>query len=68
LILAGQSGNRFFIHYEQGGFASFYAIDVFELRGQAAIGLSSNYCDQPASSLESLRSQIGNGGCAMKKP
>jgi hypothetical protein len=65
LIFAGVSGDKNFVHYEQGGRGYSYVIEVFKIRpGAEAQPLWRGYCREPAENLEKLRSQTESGKCS----
>jgi hypothetical protein len=64
LIFAGVSGERCFVHYEQGGRAHMYVLELFS--EASSTGVKSRwrgYCRGPAANISDLRSQIVNGEC-----
>jgi hypothetical protein len=61
LIFAGVSQDRAFVHYEEGGIAHSYIIELFRLESpQAAIGVWRGYCG-PAKDLADLRRLMSAG-------
>lgn len=61
LIFAGVSQDRAFVHYEQGGIAHSYVIELFRLEpSQTAVGVWRGYCG-PAKSLTDLRQLMSAG-------
>lgn len=61
LIFAGVSQDRAFVHYEEGGIAHSYVIELFRLEpSQTAIGVWRGYCG-PAKGLADLRQLISAG-------
>jgi len=55
LIFAGVAQDRAFIHYEEGGIAHSYIVELFRLESpDIAVGLWSTYCG-PAKSLEEMK-------------
>jgi hypothetical protein len=61
LIFAGVSQDRAFLHYEEGGIAHSYVIELFRLEpSQTAIGVWRGYCG-PAKNLPDLRRLMSAG-------
>jgi hypothetical protein len=61
LIFAGVSQDRAFVHYEEGGIAHSYLVELFRLEPpQAAIGVWHGYCG-PAKNLAELRRLMSAG-------
>jgi hypothetical protein len=61
LIFAGVSQDRAFVHYEEGGIAHSYVIELFRLEpSQTAVGVWRGYCG-PAKSLADLRQLLSAG-------
>jgi len=61
LIFAGVSQDRAFLHYEEGGIAHSYVIELFRLEpSQTAIGVWRGFCG-PAKSLADLRQLMSAG-------
>jgi len=61
LIFAGVSQDRAFVHYEEGGIAHSYVIELFRLEpSQTAVGVWRGYCG-PAKSLADLRQLMSAG-------
>jgi hypothetical protein len=55
LIFAGVAADRAFVHYEEGGIAHSYIVELFRLEPSGtAVGLWHGYCG-PAKSLEEIR-------------
>lgn len=55
LIFAGVAHDRAFIHYEQGGIAHFYVVELFRLEPpDTAVTLWSGYCG-PAKNLQDIK-------------
>jgi hypothetical protein len=64
LIFAGVSGDRAFVHYEEGGIGRFLVLDFFRLQPpEIAVGTWEGYCDQPARSFDDLRNRLTDGRC-----
>lgn len=58
LIFAGVAQDRAFIHYEEGGIAHSYLVELFRLESpDIAVGLWSAYCG-PAKSLEEMKQLV----------
>jgi len=58
LIFAGVAQDRAFIHYEEGGIAHSYLVELFRLESPVvAVGLWSAYCG-PAKSLEEMKQLV----------
>ncbi len=65
LIFAGVSGNRCFVHYEQGGRAHSFVLAFFTLTSAHEMKpLWQGYCDEPAADIQNLRSKLENGSCS----
>jgi hypothetical protein len=63
LILAGIGHDRAFVHYEEGGIAHYYVIELFRLETSGdAVGLWRGYCG-PAKNLEDIRQMMLAGNC-----
>jgi hypothetical protein len=61
LIFAGVSQDRAFVHYEEGGIAHSYVVELFRLEpSQTAIGVWRGYCG-PAKNLADLRRLMSAG-------
>jgi hypothetical protein len=61
LIFAGVSQDRVFVHYEEGGIAYSYVVELFRLEpSQTAIGVWRGYCG-PAKNLPDLRRLMSAG-------
>lgn len=60
LIFAGTSKNFTFVHYESGGFAPSYRLEVFATGGDA---MWMALCDQPAADLNQLRNMVETNKC-----
>lgn len=65
LIFAGGSGDSFFVHYEAGGFAHTYHVDVYELPSGKPLWRS--YAGGKARNVEDLRKQLEIEPCCNPK-
>jgi hypothetical protein len=64
LIFAGVSGERCFVHYEQGGRAHMYVLALFSLTSPTGVKPRwQGYCRGPAANISDLRSQLISGEC-----
>ena len=64
LIFAGVSGEKCFVHYEQGGRGHMYVLALFDLTSPRSVKpLWRGYCRGPATNISDLRSQVLNGDC-----
>ena len=63
LIFAGVTQDRAFIHYEQGGIATFFVIEFFRLKSPATATSVWKGFDGPANGIEDLRRLVSQGGC-----
>jgi hypothetical protein len=64
LIFGGVSGEKCFVHYEQGGRAHMYVLAFFSLTSSKAVKpLWRGYCVSPSSNIRKLRSQLLGGDC-----
>ena len=64
LILAGVSGEKVFIHYEQGGIGLSHVLALFEIPLKDRIKpVWRGYCGGRAKSVEELRSWLRDGTC-----
>jgi hypothetical protein len=65
LIFAGVAGDKCFVHYEKGGYAHSYILEIF---GPTSTGdivpLWGGYCNAPATNFQDLRSLLIHGGCS----
>jgi hypothetical protein len=65
LIFAGVAGDKCFIHYEKGGYAHSYILEIFGPTSTGKVGpLYGSYCDAPATNFQDLRSSLTHGGCS----
>jgi hypothetical protein len=65
LIFAGVSGNRCFVHYEQGGRGHSYVLALFALTSADTMNpIWQGQCG-PAANIRDLRSQV-DGGCSRR--
>jgi hypothetical protein len=65
LIFAGVLGDKYFVHYEQGGIALFRKISFFEMPSSATVTtLWSGYCFGAAANIDELRKRITSGACS----
>jgi hypothetical protein len=65
LIFAGVSGDRCFVHYEQGGRGHSYVLALFNVTSNAGmVPVWRGYCRTRAASAEDVRSWIAKGGCS----
>lgn len=65
LIFAGVSGDRCFVHYEQGGLAHSYLVALFQVTSKDNMKpIWRGYCWEPATSFEELRSWLLDGKCS----
>ncbi len=61
LILAGISGDKFFVHYQTGGLGRWYALALFRLTSAATIRpIWEGRCG-PVENITELRSQVARG-------
>jgi hypothetical protein len=68
LILAGVSGEKCFIHYEQGGIGLSHVLAFFEIPFKDRMKpVWRGYCGGRAKSLEELRSWVRDGTCRSPK-
>ena len=64
LIFAGVSGEKCFVHYEQGGRAHMYLLALFDLTSPSGVNrIWRGHCRGPAANISDLRSQVVNGEC-----
>jgi hypothetical protein len=64
LIFAGVSGEKCFVHYEQGGRGHTYLLALFDLTSPSSVKpLWQGHCRGPAANISDLRSQVVNGDC-----
>ena len=64
LILAGVSGDKCFVHYEQGGIGLSYVVALFKVTATDMKPIWQGYCGERANSLEELRLWVGDGRCS----
>jgi hypothetical protein len=65
LIFAGVSGEKCFVHYEQGGLGHSYILALFEVPAKDSMKpIWRGYCGGRANSLEDLRSWLRDGSCS----
>ena len=65
LIFAGILGDRCFVHYEQGGIGHSYVVALFKVSSKDSVNpIWRGYCRDGATSLEDLRSWVGDGQCS----
>jgi hypothetical protein len=65
LIFAGVAGDKCFVHYEKGGYAHSYILEIFGPTSTGKVGpLYGGYCDAPATNFQNLRSSLIHGGCS----
>jgi hypothetical protein len=62
LIFAGISRNKYFVHYEQGGFAHSYVLALFNFGPKEFKPLWLGFCGA-SKTLVDLRSNVNNGRC-----
>src|ERR1700692_4172927 len=64
LIFAGVSGEKCFVHYEQGGRGHMYLLVFFDLTSPSGVKpLWRGHCRGPAANISDLRSQGASGDC-----
>ncbi len=64
LIFAGVSGEKCFVHYEQGGRGHMYLLALFDLTSPSSVRpLWQGHCRGLAANISDLRSQVVNGDC-----
>ena len=64
LIFAGVSGEKCFVHYEQGGRAHVYVLELFGVASSNGVNSRwQGYCRGPAANINNLRAQLVNGEC-----
>ena len=65
LIFAGVSGDKCFVHYEQGGIGLSYVLALFKVTSKDHIKpIWRGYCGRRATNLEGLRSLLAGGNCS----
>jgi hypothetical protein len=65
LIFAGVSGEKCFVHYEQGGIGLSHVLALFQLPSNDSMRpVWRGYCRGPAKSVEELRSSLRDGSCS----
>jgi hypothetical protein len=65
LILAGLSGEKCFVHYEQGGRGHSYILALFSLNSKDGMEpIWRGYCNRPATTVDELRTSLANGSCS----
>jgi hypothetical protein len=65
LIFAGVSGDRCFVHFEQGGRGHSYVLALFNVTSKDEMKpIWRGYCRAPAAITEDLRSWFIKGGCS----
>jgi hypothetical protein len=65
LIFAGVSGDRCFVHYEQGGLRHLYVLALFNMTSTGTMKpVWRGYCRTGATNLDQLRSWFVNGDCS----
>jgi hypothetical protein len=65
LILAGVSGEKVFVHYEQGGIGLSHVLALYEVPLMERIQpVWRGYCGAPARSVPELRSWVRDGTCS----
>jgi hypothetical protein len=65
LIFAGLSGDRCFVHYEQGGRGHSYVLALFNVTSKDGTRpVWRGYCRAGAATTEELRSWLANGSCS----
>src|SRR5271169_239888 len=65
LIFAGVAGDKCFVHYEKGGYAHLYILEIFGPTSTRKVDpLYGGYCDAPATNFQDLRSMLVHGGCS----
>ncbi len=65
LIFAGVSGDKCFVHYEQGGIGLSYALGLFNVTSKNGMKpMWQGSCGQRATDLEDLRSLLASGSCS----
>ena len=65
LIFAGVSGDKCFVHYEQGGIGLSYVLAFFNATSKDDIRpIWKGYCGRSATNLEDLRSLLAGGSCS----
>jgi hypothetical protein len=64
LVFGGVSGEKCFVHYEQGGRGHFYVLALFNVTSSGSVKpLWRGYCGGPASNTRKLQSQLVSGDC-----
>jgi hypothetical protein len=63
LIFAGVSGEKCFVHYEQGGRGHMYLVALFKASNDSMTPVWRGFCRGRAKSIEELRSWLHDGGC-----
>jgi hypothetical protein len=67
LIFAGVSGDRCFVHYEQGGFRHSYVLALFNVNSTDTMKpVWRGYCRAGAANLAQLRARLVNGDCSQR--
>lgn len=65
LIFAGVSGDKCFVHYEQGGIGLSYSLVLFNVSPKDGMKpIWKGYCGRRATNLEDLRSLLAGGSCS----
>jgi hypothetical protein len=64
LIFAGVSGDRCFVHYEQGGIAHSYVLRLFRVSSNSMKPVWLSFCPGRAANLEELRLWLADGRCS----
>jgi hypothetical protein len=68
LIFAGVSGDKCFVHYEQGGYAHMYLLAFFKINSKENLELVwRGYCG-PAANIQDLRSLVRANQCSGSVP
>lgn len=67
LIFAGVSGDRCFVHYEQGGLGHLYVLALFNVTSTDTIKpVWRGYCRAGATNLAQLRAWLVSGDCSQR--
>ena len=65
LIFAGVSGEKCFVHYEQGGIGHSFLVALFEVDSNYSMKpIWRGYCGGPAKGIDELRSWLRDGSCS----
>ena len=66
LVFAGISGDKCFVHYEQGGISHNYLLALFKFGPDRVTPMWRGYCGGPFKDFVGLRSNANNGHCSAR--